>query len=129
MAYRVTQGIEDNQIDHALHIAFELSLKSWKLGFSDGRLRSPQIVNIDTRDFEQLHEEVRKSFIKFGLAAGSWASHEDRDTPSGEKSDSSLSQRRRSIGWPLQTGDFILINRQLDTPRSAGNPGDQPLVV
>jgi len=71
MAYQVAQGIEDNQIDHALHIAFELSLKSWKLGFSDGRLRSPRIVSIDAGDFEQLHEEVRKSFYKFGLAAGS----------------------------------------------------------
>ncbi len=52
MAYQVAQGIEDNQIDNALHIAFELSLKSWKLGFSDGRLRSPRIVIIDAGYFE-----------------------------------------------------------------------------
>jgi transposase len=48
-----------------LHLAFELSQKKWKLGFSDGN--KMRFKSIDARDLEQLHEGIDKAKVKFKL--------------------------------------------------------------
>ena len=50
-----------------LYLAFELSHKKWKLGFSDGK--SPQIrqVSINARDLEACRQEIQKAKRRYGL--------------------------------------------------------------
>jgi transposase len=48
-----------------LHLAFELSERKWKLGFSDGRkMRFKSMV---ARNLEQIHEEIEKAEERFKL--------------------------------------------------------------
>ena len=51
-----------------LYLAFELSLASWKLGFSDGECTRARIRTIKAQDFEALGEEIRTSKKHFELA-------------------------------------------------------------
>ena len=61
------QEISEKRI--CLFLAFELSRKKWKLGFSDGKSPNWREVSIDAQDLERLEREVEKAKHKFGLAA------------------------------------------------------------
>lgn len=49
-----------------LYMAFELSNRSWKLGFSDGTRERRK--SIDASDLRQLHDEIDRAKERFGLA-------------------------------------------------------------
>ena len=44
-----------------LYLAFELSRKNWKLGFSDGKTARIRQVTIPAGDLERLREEILKA--------------------------------------------------------------------
>jgi transposase len=50
-----------------LFLAFELSHKKWKLGFSDGKTAQVRQVTINSRDLERLGGEILKAKRRFGL--------------------------------------------------------------
>jgi transposase len=56
---------EDTTKKEVLHLAFELSQKEWKLGFSDGDSR--RFKAIAARNLEQLQEEIEKAKVRFKL--------------------------------------------------------------
>jgi transposase len=51
-----------------LYLAFELSKKSWKLGFSDGRCVRARIRSVEARNFQALSAEIKEAKRHFGLA-------------------------------------------------------------
>lgn len=50
-----------------LYVAFELSRKSWKLGFSDGKAARPRTVTITAQDWPALDRELERARARFGL--------------------------------------------------------------
>ncbi len=68
MTTDTTLQSEDNPLSNVLYISFELSKKSWKLGFSDGDFEHIKIREISSRDIEQLAKEVRWAEEYFDLA-------------------------------------------------------------
>jgi transposase len=64
MENQVAQEIKNSA--GVLYLAFELSHKKWKLGFSDGK--GPQIrqVSIQARDVEALRQEIEKAKRRLG---------------------------------------------------------------
>jgi hypothetical protein len=44
-----------------LYVAFELSRKNWKLGFSDGKQPQIRQVGIDSGDLERCRKEMEKA--------------------------------------------------------------------
>jgi len=58
---------EDNA--EVLHVAFELSRKKWKLGFSDGRMPQIRQVTIGSGDLEGCRREIEKAKKRFGMKA------------------------------------------------------------
>jgi transposase len=60
-----TLRIKDNIKEAILYTAFELSLKKWKLAFSNGE--KMRTVSIDARNLAQLHEEIDKAKQRFAL--------------------------------------------------------------
>jgi transposase len=50
-----------------LHLAFELSRKKWKLGFSDGKAPQVRQVTISGGDLKACGEEIGKAKQRFGL--------------------------------------------------------------
>jgi len=68
MEHQAALGKEDNA--EVLYVAFELSLKKWKLGISDGRAAKPREVEIVAGNLESLKLEIEKAKKRFGMAAG-----------------------------------------------------------
>ena len=60
-----TLRIKDNIKEAILYTAFELSLKKWKLAFSNGE--KMRTVTIDARNLAQLHQEIDKAKQRFAL--------------------------------------------------------------
>ncbi len=60
-----TLRIKDSIKEAILYTAFELSLKKWKLAFSNGK--KMRTVTIDARNFAQLHEEIDKAKQRFAI--------------------------------------------------------------
>jgi transposase len=58
---------EDNA--EVLHLAFELSRKNWKLGFSDGRMPQIRQVTIGSGDLAACRREIEKAKQRFGMKA------------------------------------------------------------
>jgi transposase len=50
-----------------LYLAFELSHKNWKLGFSDGKMPQIRQVRIEAGDLEGLRKEIEKAKHRFGM--------------------------------------------------------------
>ena len=50
-----------------LYVAFELSHKKWKLGFSDGKAPQIRRVTIEAGDLEGCRREIEKAKQRFGL--------------------------------------------------------------
>lgn len=51
-----------------LYLAFELSKKTWKLGFSDGRCARARIRSVEAGKFQALSAEIKEAKRHFGLA-------------------------------------------------------------
>ena len=60
-----TLRIKDSIKAAVLYMAFELSLKKWKLAFSNGE--KMRTVTIDARNLAQLQEQIEKARQRFGL--------------------------------------------------------------
>ena len=52
-----------------LYLAFELSRKKWRLGFSDGRSATVRQVTISAGDLQACGEEIEKAKQRYGMAA------------------------------------------------------------
>jgi transposase len=57
---------KDNNAE-VLYLAFELSRKNWKLGFSDGKMPQIRQVTIASGDLEACEREIKKAKQRFGL--------------------------------------------------------------
>ena len=55
------------KITAVLYMAFELSRKTWKLGFSDGSVSKPREVEIQAGDLERVKVEIEKAKKRFGM--------------------------------------------------------------
>jgi len=64
---QTTPRDEDNANWVRLYVSIELSLKKWKLGFSDGRQARARVVRIEAKDWERFGREVEKAKERFGL--------------------------------------------------------------
>jgi transposase len=68
MEMKKTKGTprkKDSIKEQGLHLAFELSESTWKLGFSDRK--KMRFRSIPARDLEQLKEEIEKAKERFKL--------------------------------------------------------------
>jgi transposase len=65
---QATRTFQDSAKHEMLYVAMELSKKSWKLAFSDGRA-NPRLVTIPGRDWDRYDEEVVKAQERFKLPA------------------------------------------------------------
>lgn len=59
---------EKENTRESLYLAFELSAKKWKLGFSDGKEPRIRQVTIDARDLEGCRKEIEKAKRRFGMS-------------------------------------------------------------
>lgn len=67
MATETVQSTLPKPITEVLYLAFELSQKQWKLGFTMGIGQPPRIRNITARDLNALHWEIRQARQRFHL--------------------------------------------------------------
>src|SRR5262249_61427823 len=65
MENQVALGKENTAED--LFVAFELSRKKWKLGFSDGKTAQIREISIQAADLEAVRKEIEKAKVRFGL--------------------------------------------------------------
>lgn len=69
MKNQAALSTENNSKKGRLYLAFELSRKKWKLGFSDGKVVRARIRTIAARDFQALGEEIEEAKKHFGQEA------------------------------------------------------------
>jgi transposase len=67
MSTRTAQRTLQNEMLGSLYLAFELSKKHWKVGFTIGMGQRPRIRTIDARDLEALEWEIRQACHRFKL--------------------------------------------------------------
>jgi len=67
MKSETTHNDQNNLLGGSLYLAFELSQKQWKLGFTIGIAQRPRIRNIMARDLEALQHEIQAARQRFGL--------------------------------------------------------------
>src|SRR5437899_7352184 len=60
-------ALEKENTAGVLYLAFELSRKKWKLGFSDGKVPQIRQVTIQAGDLEVCRKEIQKAKQRFGL--------------------------------------------------------------
>jgi len=60
---------EDSAKTTRLYLAIELSKKTWKLAFSDGKAKRARIRTLPARDLQTLREEIEQAKKHFGLEA------------------------------------------------------------
>src|ERR1700730_1179055 len=65
MENQAVPGSENNV--ESVYLAFELSRKQWKLGFSDGRKAQIRQVTIKAGDWGACGEEIGKTKQRFGM--------------------------------------------------------------
>ena len=56
-----SQAVPKENSAEILYLAFELSHKNWKLGFSDGRMPQIRQVRIEAGDLEGCRKEIAKA--------------------------------------------------------------------
>jgi len=59
---------KNSATEDRLYLAFELSKKTWKLGFSDGRGVRARIRSVEARDFQGVGAEIQEAKRHFGIA-------------------------------------------------------------
>src|SRR5215831_7766240 len=62
-----SQAVRKENNAENLYLAFELSHKNWRLGFSDGRTPQIRKVRIDAGDLEACRKEIAKAKRRFGM--------------------------------------------------------------
>lgn len=62
-----SQAVPKENNAEILYLAFELSHKNWKLGFSDGKMPQNRQVRIDAGDFVACGKEIAKAKRRFGM--------------------------------------------------------------
>ncbi len=67
MKSETTHRDQYNRLGGCLYLAFELSQKQWKLGFTIGIAQRPRIRNITARDLQALQHEIQAARQRFGL--------------------------------------------------------------
>jgi transposase len=67
MISETTHSDQYNRLGGCLYLAFELSQKQWKLGFTIGIAQRPRIRNIMARDLQALEHEIQAARQRFGL--------------------------------------------------------------
>lgn len=67
MTIAATHKTPDNTTETPLFVAFELSEKTWKLGFSTGPGQKPRERNVTARDPERVLDEIAQAKRRFGL--------------------------------------------------------------
>jgi len=67
MGPNLTAGTLPKPIGPVLYLAFELSQKEWKLGFTVGFGQRPRIREIPARDIKRLQEEIKLAKARFHL--------------------------------------------------------------
>ena len=60
-------ALEQENSAGVVYLAFELSHKRWKLGFSEGKAPQVREVSIQAADLERLRQEIEKSKLRFKL--------------------------------------------------------------
>ena len=68
MKPNLTAGAKTQTGKTVLYLAFELSEKEWKLGFTVGFGQQPRIRDIPARNIERLQKEIELAKARFGLA-------------------------------------------------------------
>jgi transposase len=68
MATAVTHKVEDSNSGMILHMALELSEKTWTVAFTTGLGQKPRLRRVASRDLEALESEIGKAKRRFGLA-------------------------------------------------------------
>jgi len=68
MNSETTHRDQYNRLGDTLYLAFELSQKQWKLGFTIGIAQRPRIRNIMARDLQALQHEIQTARHRFGLS-------------------------------------------------------------
>lgn len=68
MATAVTHKVEDSNSGMILHMALELSEKTWTVAFTTGLGQKPRLRRVVSRDLEELESEIGKAKRRFGLA-------------------------------------------------------------
>src|SRR5215468_10063216 len=61
------QAVQEENKTEILYLAFELSRKKWKLGFSDGKKAQVRQVTINAGDLQACGEEIEKTKQGWGL--------------------------------------------------------------
>ena len=59
-------GTENSAGKPGLYMAIELTLKKWKLAFSDGRQAPARVVTIEAKDWNPHKTEIEKSRTRYG---------------------------------------------------------------
>lgn len=63
-----SQAVPKENNAEIVYLAFELSRKNWKLGFSDGKMPQIRQVRIDAGDLEGCRKEIAKAKRRFGMS-------------------------------------------------------------
>ena len=62
-----SQAVRKENNAEVLYLAFELSHKNWKLGFSDGKMPQIRQVRIEAGDLDGCRKEIAKAKRRFGM--------------------------------------------------------------
>ena len=69
MTKTMTRSPEFTVAEPCLLLAFELSARSWKLGFTTGHEQRPRLRDVPAGAVDRVLEEVRRAKARFGLPA------------------------------------------------------------
>ena len=67
MTTSATHNVRESMTEGTLFVAFELSEKTWKLGFTTGHGQKPRERSIPARDQERVLSEIAQAKRRFGL--------------------------------------------------------------
>src|SRR5437016_4092272 len=67
MTTSATRNVRESLTEGTLFVAFELSEKTWKLGFTTGHAQKPRERSIPARDQERVLNEIAQAKRRFGL--------------------------------------------------------------
>jgi len=64
---KTTRKRNDTPVSGKMYLAFELSEREWKLGFTVGLGQAPRLRNVKARHLEGLQSEIKQAKERFGL--------------------------------------------------------------
>jgi hypothetical protein len=67
MTTEATRNVQNNTSEGTLFLAFELSEKTWKLGFTTGPDQKPRERTVTARDQERVLDEITSAKRRLGL--------------------------------------------------------------